>query len=59
MKPGCEMADKTKALCKWSKRKYTKDLVSLREIVNEPRFYCKDCGRVAHDKKWLCKPAKL
>ena len=53
------MADKTKVLCKWNKGRYVKDLVLLREIVNSPRFVCKDCGRVAGDKKWLCKTVKL
>ena len=53
------MADKTKALCKWSKSKYIKDLDKLRDIVKDARYVCKDCGRVAHDKKWLCKPVKM
>ena len=58
-KKGAALPEKIKKLCKWSKSKYTKDLKVLREIVQEPEFYCKDCGRVANDKKLLCKPAKL
>ncbi len=53
------MGDKTKALCKWDKGRYVKDLALLREIVAEPRFICKDCGRAAREKKWLCKPTKI
>jgi hypothetical protein len=53
------MGDKTKALCKWNKSRYVKDLALLREIVSEPRFICKDCGRAAGEKKWLCKPTKI
>jgi hypothetical protein len=53
------MGDKNKAICKWSKSRFVKDLDLLREIVRDPLFLCKDCGRVAHEKKWLCKPTKL
>jgi len=28
-------------------------------LVQEPRFVCKDCGRVAHDKENLCTPTAL
>jgi transposase-like protein len=53
------MGDKTKTLCNWNKSRYVKDLELLREIVAEPRYVCKDCGRAAGDKKWLCKPVKI
>jgi hypothetical protein len=53
------MADKTKPLCKWSKSRYVKDMDMLREIVREPKYVCKDCGRVAGEKKWLCKTVKI
>ena len=48
-----------KAICKWTKAQYVKQLDKLIEIVKEPTHICKDCGRVANDKKWLCKPEKL
>jgi len=53
------MAEKNKPLCKWPKSGYTKDLKKLTEIVQEPRFICKDCGRAAREKKWLCKSVKI
>ncbi len=53
------MGDKNKALCKWTKRQYVKQIDDLRDIVSKPVYLCKDCGRVANDKKWLCKPVKL
>jgi len=53
------MGDKNKALCKWDKKRYVKDLVLLREIVADPKYVCKDCGRAAGEKIWLCKPVKI
>ena len=53
------MGDKSKAICKWSKSQYTKQMDQLLEIVCDPTHVCKDCGRVANEKKWLCKPAKM
>jgi hypothetical protein len=48
-----------KVLCKWSKAQIAKNKDQLLEIVSEPRHLCKDCGRVADQKKWLCKPEKI
>ncbi len=28
-------------------------------MVNDPKFLCKICGRVANKKESLCKPVKL
>jgi hypothetical protein len=53
------MGEKIKALCKWNKSRYVKDLDLLRQIVREPRFICKDCGRASREKKFLCKPLKI
>lgn len=53
------MSDKTKVLCKWTKKEYLKQLEEVKEIVSKPTHICKDCGRVANAKKWLCKPTKL
>ena len=30
-----------------------------RELVRDGKFFCKACGRVATNKKNLCKPVKL
>lgn len=48
--------EKIKVLCKWPKGQYAKNCQELLTIVREPQFFCKDCGRVAVQKKWLCKP---
>jgi len=35
------------------------DLKRLKPLVDNPRFICKQCGRVANAKNNLCKPVKL
>jgi len=50
---------KKKALCKWSKGQIAKNRDQILEIVADPQFLCRDCGRVANEKKWLCKPEKV
>jgi len=51
------MSKKATTICGWSsaelKAKY------LLPVVENPKFYCQDCGRVANKKKWLCIPKKL
>ena len=46
-----------KKMCKW--RKIDRKLDEFRDAVLDPRYACKSCGRVAHDKKRLCKPILL
>ena len=31
----------------------------FKELVRDPKFYCRSCGRVAHDKSNLCTPEPL
>ena len=53
------MADKAKTLCKWKSGGYLDDADKFKKIVKKAKFACDKCGRVAADKKWLCKPVKL
>jgi hypothetical protein len=53
------MAGKGKTLCKWDERRIEKKFKKFRKIVGNPRFVCKRCGRVAANKKSLCKPLAL
>jgi hypothetical protein len=48
-----------KELCDWSKDELRKHFEQLCQIVAEPRFVCKKCGRAANRKKWLCDGEKL
>lgn len=48
-----------KSLCKWKKKDIEKNVHELIQIVDKPRYLCKDCARVAHDKGFLCKPINL
>jgi len=53
------MGDKIKPLCKWKQSHYIKNLELLKQIVAKPEYVCRDCGRAAGDKKYLCKPVRL
>lgn len=35
------------------------DPEEYKELIKNPRFYCKNCGRAAVSEKNLCKPEKL
>lgn len=35
------------------------DLSKLKEIARDPKFICKNCARVAADKKHLCDPVDI
>lgn len=47
-----------KTLCDLKKR-LKDDLQMYVQLVNQPTHVCKKCGRVANDKKLLCKPLKI
>lgn len=36
-----------------------KDLGRVKEIVKDAHFFCKNCGRAAHDEANLCNPSKI
>lgn len=48
-----------KTLCKWKKREIHKSLDKLTQLVDKPKFICKDCLRQANKKEHLCKAVKL
>ena len=50
------MSDKT--LCEWEGRIEDK-LDKFRKIVEDPKYACCRCARVANKKKHLCKPISL
>jgi hypothetical protein len=43
-------------LCRVAKRM---DEKLIRELVRDSRFFCRKCGRAAHDEVNLCKPVKI
>ncbi len=58
-RPEDGMGEKIKPLCKWKQSQYIKQLEELKQIVADPKFVCRECGRAAGEKKWLCKPVRL
>jgi len=49
----------SKELCEWSQKELKDHYAKLCKIVAEPQYLCPKCGRVADEKKWLCKSKKL
>ena len=47
-----------KKLCELKKMR-KKDPARYAKLVANPKFFCKECGRVAQQKKRLCQPKKL
>jgi hypothetical protein len=47
-------------LCKLVKKDFLKDhFKEYKALVKEPEYICKKCGRLAKDKRSLCKPVRL
>jgi len=46
-----KMAKKEKPLCKWKENDISKKFDKFADIVRNPKFVCKKCGRVADTKK--------
>jgi hypothetical protein len=48
-----------KSMCKWKSDDIKKDFKKFAKLVKDAKFACAKCGRVAADKKRLCKPVEL
>lgn len=49
-----------KHLCFLDNIGYVKsNLETYKELVRQPKYVCKNCGRVATDEQNLCKPEQL
>jgi hypothetical protein len=46
-------------MCKLRKKVLKDDPASYISLVEDPHFLCRKCGRVANNRKNLCKPLKL
>lgn len=44
-------------ICGWNKAELKAKY--LLKVVQQPKYFCKECGRVANKKRYLCEPKKL
>jgi hypothetical protein len=47
-----------RTLCNLKKLR-KKDFAQYAKLVDQPRVICKNCGRAADRKKYVCKPRKI
>ena len=48
-----------KSRCSMKYNDIEKNPAEFKELVSNPKFVCRKCGRVAGDKKVLCKGKKI
>jgi len=53
---GSEQHHEENHLCRISAKH---DLERVKRIVKDAQYFCKSCGRAAHDKDHLCDPSKI
>lgn len=48
-----------KTICKWDRKTLEESLSLLAAEIADAKHICRKCGRVASEKRLLCKPVKL
>ena len=46
-------------MCSLSRAMRSTDGEAYVSLMNNPKYYCKRCGRVANEKEYLCRPYPL
>lgn len=55
----CVCGSRKDKLCMLTKPVGNFEVNKIKELINNPEFICKCCGRAANDKKHLCIPIPL
>jgi len=51
------MSKPSSTICGWKSSELTAK--NILNVVENPKYFCEECGRAANKKKWLCIPKKL
>jgi hypothetical protein len=50
---------KKRNLCDWDRKEIESEMATLVSLVNNPKYVCKKCARVANAEEVLCKSQKI